>query len=35
LTGELVGVVDRTMEPTQVSLWLRPAVPPSIYGGEA
>jgi hypothetical protein len=35
LTGELVGVVDRTMEPTQVSLWLRPTVPPSIQEGRA
>jgi hypothetical protein len=23
LSGELVAVVDQTMEPTQVSLWLR------------
>jgi hypothetical protein len=34
LTRELVGVVDRTMEPTQVSLWLRPSVSPSIQGGR-
>jgi hypothetical protein len=25
LTGELLGVVDLTMQPTQVSVWLRPA----------
>jgi hypothetical protein len=24
LTSELLAVVDRTMEPTRVSLWLRP-----------
>ncbi|HEY7599953.1 MAG TPA: hypothetical protein VH741_08500 [Candidatus Limnocylindrales bacterium] len=24
LTGELLGVVDQTMQPTQASLWLRP-----------
>jgi hypothetical protein len=34
LTGELVSVVDRTMKPTQVSLWLRPSVSPSIHGGR-
>jgi hypothetical protein len=26
LTGELLGVVEQTMQPTQVSLWLRPSV---------
>jgi hypothetical protein len=26
LTGELLGVIDQTMEPTRVSLWLRPSV---------
>ncbi|HZD69312.1 MAG TPA: hypothetical protein VFA45_10485 [Actinomycetes bacterium] len=26
LTSELLGVVDQTMQPTQVSLWLRPSV---------
>jgi hypothetical protein len=25
LEGELLGVVDQTMQPTQASLWLRPA----------
>jgi hypothetical protein len=28
LTAELLGVVDQTMQPTRVSLWLRPATPP-------
>jgi hypothetical protein len=26
LTGELLGVIDQTMQPTRVSLWLRPSV---------
>jgi len=26
LTGELLGVVEQTMQPTSVSLWLRPSV---------
>ncbi|HET6920672.1 MAG TPA: hypothetical protein VFI46_14580, partial [Jiangellaceae bacterium] len=25
LTGELLGVVEQTMQPTRVSLWLRPS----------
>ena len=29
LTAELLAVVDQTMEPTQASLWLRPAPQPS------
>ena len=29
LTGELLAVVDQTMEPTRVSLWLRPPPPGS------
>jgi hypothetical protein len=29
LTGELLAVVDQTMEPTQASLWLRPPPPGS------
>jgi len=28
LHGELLGVVDQTMQPTQASLWLRPAADP-------
>jgi hypothetical protein len=27
LTGELLAVVDQTIQPTQVSLWLRPPGP--------
>jgi hypothetical protein len=30
LTGELLGVVDQTMQATQVSLWLRPSVASSV-----
>ena len=29
LGGELLAVVDQTMQPTRASLWLRPAGPPS------
>jgi hypothetical protein len=28
LTGELLAVVNQTMQPTQASLWLRPSGPP-------
>ena len=28
LTAEVLGVVDQTMQPTSVSLWLRPSVAP-------
>jgi hypothetical protein len=28
LTDELLAVVDQTMAPAKVSLWLRPQVPP-------
>jgi hypothetical protein len=29
LSTELLGIVDQTMEPTRVSLWLRPSAPSS------
>ena len=32
LTAELLGVVEQTMQPTQVSLWLRPFVAASHAG---
>jgi hypothetical protein len=32
LTAELLGVVEQTMQPTQVSLWLRPSVAASHAG---
>jgi hypothetical protein len=30
LTRELLAVVDRTMQPTQASLWLHDATPPQV-----
>jgi hypothetical protein len=33
LTGELVTVVEETMQPTRVSIWLRPPQPPSRTAG--
>jgi hypothetical protein len=32
LTGELVAVVEETMQPTMASLWLRPPAPSSTAG---
>jgi hypothetical protein len=33
LHGELLAVVDQTMQPTQASLWLRPPAPQKAAGG--
>ncbi len=33
LTGELLAVVERTMQPTRVSLWLRPPAAAAADGG--
>jgi hypothetical protein len=35
LTDELLAVVDQTMQPTRVSIWLRPPQPPSGTAGAA
>jgi hypothetical protein len=35
LTGELLAVVDHTMQPTRASLWLRPQGPPAAATGTA
>jgi hypothetical protein len=35
LSGELLAVVDQTMQPTQTSLWLRPQRPPNTSVGPA
>jgi len=35
LTGELLAVVDHTMQPTRASLWLRPQAPPAAATGIA
>jgi hypothetical protein len=32
LTGELLRVVDRTVQPAAVSLWLRPGTSPAVTG---
>jgi hypothetical protein len=32
LHGELLAVVDQTMQPTQVSVWLRPPAGPRLTG---
>jgi hypothetical protein len=33
LAGELLAVVDQTMQPTRASLWLRPQLPSNTVGG--
>jgi hypothetical protein len=35
LTGELLAVVDQTIQPTQASLWLRPQGPPTTVTSSA
>jgi hypothetical protein len=35
LTGELLAVVDQTMQPTRASLWLRPRGPSTATDGTA
>jgi hypothetical protein len=35
LTGELLAVVDQTMQPTRASLWLRPRAPSNKAEGQA
>ena len=35
LTAELLAVVDRTMQPTRASLWLRPQPPTTAVSGTA
>jgi hypothetical protein len=35
LSGELLAVVDQTMQPTRASLWLRPQGPSTAVGGSA
>jgi hypothetical protein len=35
LSGELLGVIDQTMEPTTVWLWLQPRAGPSYPQSDA